>query len=287
MPLLLARDLLDALLPYLPWVLVPAVVALLGAIAYLGHHEAVRLLEGLAARLQGPRLEATTGLFAFGSPLSLRGALRGHDVHVRFVHRRKGQGGYTATAFDVQVHHPAASFEVDEASGLDQLGRWLGLSAGGRLEDGLIARTRSLEGEVLLQARDVQAALRRVLALPGVDRVELKGEALYVEQRARAHVRGLEEVLEALVELARVVGRSPLPELSLRPRGGAARRFAWTGGGETARCPYCRDELDAAAPDAAACERCSTVHHRECLVEAGGCTVFGCGARDEPGRARA
>ena len=67
------------------------------------------------------------------------------------------------------------------------------------------------------------------------------------------------------------------------------RICGWSCGGEAPRCPYCKDALDAAAPDAAACERCGTVHHRECLHEAGGCTVFGGGARTaaSTGRARA
>jgi len=66
------------------------------------------------------------------------------------------------------------------------------------------------------------------------------------------------------------------------------RSFGWTGGSRTAvLCPYCREDLDltpAAADALSACDRCRTLHHVECLAEAGGCTIFGCGA---PNRVRA
>jgi hypothetical protein len=55
--------------------------------------------------------------------------------------------------------------------------------------------------------------------------------------------------------------------------------FAFTAGGSTALCPFCRDEvsLDGQGDDdLVACERCSTLHHRACFAEAKGCTIFGC-----------
>ena len=44
--------------------------------------------------------------------------------------------------------------------------------------------------------------------------------------------------------------------------------------------------LLALAVDLAACDACSTVHHQECLEEAGGCTVFGCDGGVAPRRGR-
>ena len=53
---------------------------------------------------------------------------------------------------------------------------------------------------------------------------------------------------------------------------------AWTGGTEQALCPFCRDGIDVSGELALdACPACNTVHHAECLQEASGCTVFGCG----------
>ncbi len=42
-------------------------------------------------------------------------------------------------------------------------------------------------------------------------------------------------------------------------------------------CPYCRDAAAEGDAGVAACEACGTVHHADCLEEAGGCTVLGCG----------
>jgi hypothetical protein len=44
-----------------------------------------------------------------------------------------------------------------------------------------------------------------------------------------------------------------------------------------AHCPWCRDALEPAAPDAVACAVCATRHHDDCFELAHGCTVFGCG----------
>jgi Prokaryotic RING finger family 1/GYF domain 2 len=46
-------------------------------------------------------------------------------------------------------------------------------------------------------------------------------------------------------------------------------------------CPYCREPIEGA--DAVRCPSCATPHHRDCFVENGGCTVFGCesGPSDE------
>ena len=39
-------------------------------------------------------------------------------------------------------------------------------------------------------------------------------------------------------------------------------------------CPYCRTPIEDAA--VVLCEGCGTPHHKECLEENGGCTLFGC-----------
>lgn len=44
-------------------------------------------------------------------------------------------------------------------------------------------------------------------------------------------------------------------------------------------CPYCRDGI--ADEEVTPCAACGTLHHVECLAEAGGCTILGCRARPE------
>ena len=63
--------------------------------------------------------------------------------------------------------------------------------------------------------------------------------------------------------------------------------LAWTYGGKRARCPYCRDVVDIHGRDVDACVACATIHHKECLQEAGGCTVLGCSAAPNRRRRRA
>lgn len=42
------------------------------------------------------------------------------------------------------------------------------------------------------------------------------------------------------------------------------------------RCPYCRDELQAADAELVECQGCGTTHHAACLEELGRCTIMGC-----------
>lgn len=50
------------------------------------------------------------------------------------------------------------------------------------------------------------------------------------------------------------------------------------------RCPYCHDELGAAATTR--CSRCEARHHAECYTDHGRCAVFGCGQPPEKGVVR-
>lgn len=249
---------------------------------------AVRELQALAAALKGGVAAGETGFWTDLTACHAAGQLEGRDVRVSFARRGAGKHSYTAIVYELEVRHPAATFEVAEVDFLQGLGRFLGLTSEDALDDGdLVLRAGGQRAGRLLQASDVKAALKQVLGLQGVTAVSLKGTTLRFEQRGPITAESMQRALRTLLELARLCDRIPVADLkvTVRPREAAqapplAARFAWTGGGETARCPYCRDELDAAAPEAATCERCGTVHHRECLDEAGGCTVFGCGAKD-------
>ena len=80
-----------------------------------------------------------------------------------------------------------------------------------------------------------------------------------------------------LATLAKLCDRKPI-EVKIKGGSPATKRFGWTGGTDQAMCPYCRDGIESAGElELSACSSCNTVHHAECLEEAGGCTVFGCG----------
>ncbi len=234
-------------------------------------------LAALAAGFQGGSVHVSPRL----PGCHVHGALGGRPARVSFARSGEGEQAHTAIVYDLAVLNPAATFEVAERDTRQSLGHFLGLARADALDDpNLVVRARGHGASRLLQATDVRAALQRLFAL-GVSTVSLRWSGLRVEQRGDVRAQAMGETLQALLELSRLCGRVPVSELiSVQPRPARARRaFVWTGGGATARCPYCRDELDVTAPEVAACDRCATVHHTDCLAEAGGCTIFGCGAR--------
>lgn len=264
---------------WLPWVVFPAILAAALFSAHLGHLARVDALRTLADTLEKGTAELATGLFATLPDCRVEGQLEGRAVRVTFEGGAGGQSRYLAR-LRVGVRHPAATFEVTDAGALTKVGRWLGLSKDplGLLDREVRARTE--QAGPLLQAAAVHDALRLLLVLPGVRTVALGTEALEVELEVPGDLALLSPVLHAMAALARPCDRAPFAARA----DALAARFAWTGGTAGARCPYCKDDLTADA-DVAGCERCQTVHHRECLAEAGGCTVFGCGARaDAPAR---
>lgn len=269
---------------WVPWVVFPALLGLAFVSANRTHRGRVRALRALAAGLEAGEADAAAGFFGTLPECRLSGRLQGRAVAVSFEGRGAGGGRHTVALPSLDVAHPAATFEVEEAGLLDRLGRWLGRGGGGADDP---ARAREGQAAGLLQATEVRDALRRLLELPGVTKVALTQGALTAEVRVGDDLAGqLRLVLDAMAALARPCDRVPFAAQVAARADALAARFAWTGGTAAARCPYCKDDLSAEA-DVAGCERCQTVHHRGCLAEAGGCTVFGCGARDGAGRARA
>jgi hypothetical protein len=247
---------------------------------WAARQEQVRQLRALARSLEGGRAIVPGGVGSTLADGRVDGRLLGHQVQVTFARDGGRKKGHVAR-LDVVVAHSAASFEVEEAGVLDRLGRWLGLSEDALGADDLALRHGAAGARRLIQASEVKRAIRRVLHLPGVSKVTLRGSMLRIERRlhgSRVDAAELERALDALVALAHRCDRVPV-KIAVRP---VEERFAWTDGGADARCPYCHDGLDPAADDVESCGKCRTVHHRECLAEAGGCTVFGCGERSPP-----
>lgn len=101
---------------------------------------------------------------------------------------------------------------------------------------------------------------RSGLAAPALPAVASAKEA---EDFADAVNQALAERLEGIVKVSE--REAPTLELGpLRPSG------------PTLRCPYCHDDLAVAV--AAACGGCATLHHSECLIEHGKCSILGCGS---------
>ncbi len=210
----------------------------------------------------------------------VRGWIDELEVSLSFERRGAGKHKYHVAIFEVPVEHSPGDFELEAPSVWRDLGAMFGLvdeperipGAGGLAVEGGTAARR------LVQQAAVTAALGRLRAA-GARRVWLRDGTLGTELRVNDEVlepRALRAVFTHLGEVARACRRRELKiEVKDRAR---APRFAWTGGGEVALCPYCRDEVAPESEAAADCDACGTVHHRECLAEAGGCTVFGCAA---------
>lgn len=266
------------------------------------HNEQVtrsRRLSAFQRSLEGARGRTELGLFDGIRSAWVRGDLDGRPVSLTFERRGSGKQAYDAMIYSVEVDNPAAEFSLSKAGVLDRLSEWIGLTRPTDLHpevDGdLILRAGSAAAvKGLLQQGAVARAIRGLTEPPlGFAEVRLARGALTVERPVNSmHLTlpALRGVFDALLAVARQCERR---RVAVRIKGLSVKaRFAWTDGGQAARCPYCRDELgvelrlDDGSDDLAVCDRCGTLHHRACLDEAGGCTIFGCGARRARERAR-
>ncbi|MCO5165555.1 MAG: hypothetical protein M9894_04190 [Planctomycetes bacterium] len=284
---------MEALLPVLMVLGVVAFFALVLAIDQADKGEKARALSAFLRRLEGGHGRTELGFFEGLEGAWVEGRLGGLPVSLTFERRSAGKSHYHLAFHAVEVDNPAADFTLSRAGVLDRLGQWLGVTRRTDLhpdlDDDLVLRTgRSGAVKALLQQGELGRALRELLDGFELDEVRLEGGRLQVEERVGRSTLGaarLHELYTRLVRVARLCSRRPVPVkvkgLSVKPR------FAWTGEGQAALCPYCRDEVPLEGGDVEACDRCGTLHHRACLDEAGGCTIFGCGAARTPRRERA
>jgi hypothetical protein len=122
--------------------------------------------------------------------------------------------------------------------------------------------------------------LRALLLEHGYARVSLGAGWLRAEK-----LLGMGDLrLERLLGVCRSLGRIARLSEPRRPTSGV--HLAQSGAGER-RCPFCRETLPADREGLMVCTECRTLHHADCFLEAGGCTVFGCqGARVRAGPVR-
>lgn len=270
----------DAAVPFI-WMFS---VVLFLVLSHLGTKATVRKLEAFRDALVGGRASIEMPWYAGLSAARVEGRLDGREVTLRFEKRGSGKHKYHVAVYEVEVDHPVADFTAEDEGVLDDLWRWLGISSSKVVGQGVkLTGAGTRPAERLFQRGDLLRVVRRLLQLPGErGGVKLRGRTLSMERRVGGSVLDTPDLLRtfrSLLDAAALCGRAQveLPKIKLRPRVGT---FAWTGGGAAALCPYCRDGIAEDGEGAAACDRCGTAHHAECLAEAGGCTVFGCGGRE-------
>lgn len=233
------------------------------------HRERVDALARFARSLHDGHLQAP-GFFDSGAAVVV-GVRRGRRVRL-IVQREQ-------VVLEAWVHHPAASFDLTRPALPDRLGRAVARAVGPtwrvRRQDGLPPGA--------LERAEVERALRRLFVEHGVTRLALAG-ALRAERPLRDRDLDLDALDEAFDLLAQVA--APLDRQEVVVRAARGRSFAWTGGGGGLRCPYCRDGLSLDDERLAPCGACRTLHHVDCLDEAGGCTVMGCAGGPERSGAR-
>ena len=199
--------------------------------------------------------------------------LEGRELWLRVA----GRGKRRRQELHLRVEN-AAELLLDEADGLELLGRWLGVAdaLSAPAADDLVVRAGSpAEASRLLADPTGRLALRALLDRGEFSGIQLRGGWLSISRRRER--LDPEYVLWTAARLAEVARALDRREVQVVVRG--ERRFAWTGGGDQVRCPYCRDGLDPAGDAAQACGACGTAHHRECLAEGGGGSLFACAGR--------
>ena len=248
------------------------VVAILGA-ARAARDELERFAAGLEEGLvHGGR----------AGPWRVEGRLRGRRLRL--------EQQAPLQLLSAEVAHAPVELVVGSSRGVESLARRLGLvppapqlPAPG-LQVNLVARQGAAEAEALFQHQAARRALLDLFEKDGAAEVALRAGRLQVTWSATHPTQQeLERVAKRLCALAELCERREAARTVDAPL--HVEAFAWTGGGAAARCPYCRDELARAGEEPAGCPSCRTLHHRACLEEAGGCTVFGCRGGPEP-RAR-
>lgn len=278
----------EALPPLLVFlaVVVAILVAKIPVAGWAWNHE-LEALKTFARTLDHAQLREPKGPVFLRSlrDVSLTGALAGHGLQVEFDVDGSGEGE-TRTRFAVEVPNAVSDFTVERAGPLRRLGRKLGVVSDLATGDPAVDAKYVLAGQEgtlreLFADPELEEALDALFQRERVESVALRGGWLRIERTGSRGAEDYQRATRTLLRLARLCERKPVELAGL----GGSLRFAATGAAGELRCPFCHDDLDLSDREAvAACPACATVHHAECLAEAG-CAVFGCTERRPRGRA--
>lgn len=274
---------------FLPLFFVLLLVALAIGFGISQQRKRIEELRRFANRLENGRFSAGEGLL--GPKLDgawVQGRLQGRQVHVAIEVRGSGDNSVTWIKYTVEVPNAVARFEASKAGVMRRFGRWLGLiddaaTGHARVDEKFVLEGSRPKLQRMFQSGEMERALDHLFENLGFSAVTV-GTKLTVERpmgRGATDSAQLYRVFHALERIARICERRKV-ELQGKVKV-KTQRYGWTGGGQDVLCPYCRDHVDLAGEDVSSCESCRTVHHTECLTEAGGCTVFGCRGRSRSG----
>ncbi|MBX3468040.1 MAG: hypothetical protein KF878_14295 [Planctomycetes bacterium] len=143
---------------------------------------------------------------------------------------------------------------------------------------------RSLVGRAGAQAAAAAAAVSHLFGLVRLRSLEVRDGWLVATRVLETdYAASWGSVASVLDAMRRLVPLLPRGGVQVRV-GGVVRAVQTWSVDDHVVCPYCKDALGEDAVEA--CASCDTAHHRDCLTEAGGCTVLGCAGRP-PARERA
>lgn len=271
----------------IPFVLFFGFVALMLYLVHANKERQQKELEAFARRLEDGRVRGRLSLFS-GSDVTIEGHLGGRQVRVRVYVVKRGKHSYTMVHYRVDAPNALADFEVTKTNVFNRVGRAIGLVADTSVGDERIDKKYILKGrapslkELFQQSPKLEWCFDELFARHGLHKIELRWNSITSE--ADLGSPNATRMLDTVRALSRVASLCERQEVKTKIKIlGEQKAFAWTYGGKGARCPYCRDDVDPGGNDVSACPECRTLHHRECLDEAGGCTVLGC-ANSRAGR---
>lgn len=237
-------------------------------------------LRTFARRLEDGTLRGSLGMFG-GGDVTIEGYHGGRQVRVRVYVVGSGKQAQTMISFKVDAPNALTDFEVTKTNVFNRMGRAIGwvddTSVGNeRIDQKFILKGRapSLK-ELFQQSPKLEWCFDELFARHGLTSLKLRWNSVSSERLFGS--ANATRLLETVRALSRVASLCQRVEVNTKIKIlGEQKAFAWTYGGKKARCPYCRDDVNPQGDDVSACPACRTLHHAECLDEAGGCTVLGC-----------
>ena len=275
------------LVELIPFIVMFGLVMLVMYLVHANQLSQQKELETFARRLDEGVVRGRLGMFG-GSDVKIEGHVGGRRVRVRIYVVTNGKHSETMIQFRVDARNALADFEVTKTNLFNRIGRATGFVTDTSIGDKRIDQKYILKGrapslkQLFRQSPKLEWCFDEVFARHGLSKIELRlGSITSERSMGRANAARLLETVRALSRIASLCEREQVnTKIKIL---GEQKAFAWTYGGKGARCPYCRDDVNPQGDDVTACPECRTLHHAECLDEAGGCTVLGC-ANSKAGR---